>query len=224
VAVDSFRSLLLSSGLLLTLALDAVFPPRDAEKLVREARVEDVLALAAPVRTRLGAIETVSIARFRTPLMRSLVHEAKYRGNEKAQRLLAALLALYIDKEAPGPAVLVPIPLSKTRFRERGFNQCEVIARLALSRGNSDAAQVSLAAEVLARIRDTEHQTALTRAGRRANVAGAFEVPTSKRPSDAAHTYIVFDDVLTTGATLEAAASALREAGATDIRALTLAN
>ena len=104
---------------------------------------------------------------------------------------------------------LVPVPLSKARLRERGFNQSELIARALSSRW-----RIPVWTDALTRERNTETQTRLTPSDRLRNVAGAFDVsnPVSKRLRGA-HLVLV-DDVVTTAATLNACAESLMDAGA----------
>jgi ComF family protein len=109
--------------------------------------------------------------------------------------------------------VLVPIPLGPRRLRERGYNQAEALAR-ALGR----ASGLRVDAAVLRRARETRSQTALAPTARAANVAGAFMAS----PTQGARLVLV-DDVCTTGATLVAAARALRAAGAARVEAVTFA-
>jgi ComF family protein len=213
--------------------LDLLFPPRDGALIVRAAREADARACLEPRVTERCAPRAIALSRFRTPLLRALVHEAKFGNSGRAQELLAALLAEHLARMADGfpeseraegarRIALVPIPLSRKRLRERGFNQCEVIARKALQRIGAPAhVAIDLSPRLLSRIRDTEHQTALTRAGRRANVRGAFRANGALDPE---RTYIVLDDVLTTGATLQEAVDALRASGAVRILPLALAH
>ncbi len=103
---------------------------------------------------------------------------------------------------------LVPIPLAKSRQRERGYNQSELLAQ-ELSR----LWNVPVWNDVVTRERATRTQTELTPGERLSNVAGAFRVRESAAGKlRGAHVMIV-DDVVTTGATLGACASALFEAG-----------
>jgi ComF family protein len=111
------------------------------------------------------------------------------------------------------PDAVVPVALHARRLRERGFSPPAVLAR-AVAR----EACARFEPELLARVRDTASQTALSRAARRRNVADAFRA----RARAPARVWLV-DDVLTTGATLAAAARALRRAGAREIRALAAA-
>lgn len=200
--------------------LDLLFPPRDTEALVRDATIEE---LGRFVRPHVSKDGRVFLMPYRTPLVRALIREAKFKDNERAVTLLALALQEYLESwlleheayEAQS-VVLVPIPLSKERLRERGYNQAERIARRALA----DLPGVTIA-PVLARLRDTLPQTSLSRRKRLENMAHAFR---AIGPVSDAHTYIVFDDVSTTGATLAAATRALSEAGARRCIALSLAH
>lgn len=123
-------------------------------------------------------------------------------------RALAREAVAWRDLDAPDQ--VVPVPLHRRRLRQRGFNPATTLAR-ELARQRS----VSLAATALRRVRDTPSQTGLGRAKRRANVRAAF------RAQGAAPARIwLVDDVVTTGATLEECARALRAAGARHIVAL----
>jgi ComF family protein len=193
--------------------LDLLFPPRDTEALVREASLS---SLGSHAHARTHADGTVSLFPYKARLAQACVLEAKFQGNERAQQLLGSALAEYLQELDAEGAVLVPVPLSRERRAERGYDQCERIARYA-----AELAQVPLDTELLVRVRDTLPQTSLGRRERLRNLHGAFAV---SRPPSPAHTYIVFDDVRTTGSTLAAAVSALKEAGAERVTGLSLAH
>jgi ComF family protein len=112
-----------------------------------------------------------------------------------------------------GQVSLIPIPLGRHRLRERGYNQSEQIAA-ALSRLTGRGVR----RELLSRVRETGTQTALTPEARQANVAGAFRAEGVQGLC-----LVLIDDVFTTGATLCAAAEALRAAGAERVEAVTFA-
>jgi ComF family protein len=105
---------------------------------------------------------------------------------------------------------VVPIPLHVSRLAERGFNQSALIARRVAHR--LDAPLLPLA---LVRTRDTPRQAALDREARIANVAGAFRVRQGERVRGRA--VLLIDDVRTTGATMNACARALMDAGAASV-------
>ncbi len=146
---------------------------------------------------------------------RDIVHHLKYQGYARLAQLAAEIMARGLVR--PDHTCLLPIPLGRKRLRARGYNQAEEIAG-ALSRLWS----CPVDSESLRRMRETKTQTALTPEGRVANVAGAFEA--SPPPSRVRHARIMLiDDVLTTGATLAAAAAALQHSGWRDIGAITFA-
>ncbi len=111
--------------------------------------------------------------------------------------------------------LVLPMPLSRQRLRERGFNQALEIARR-LASGRTDAT-------LLLRVRDTRPQTSLDRADRQANVQGAFAVDPLRADVLRGCDVVLVDDVMTSGASLFAAARILRQAGAARVTALAVA-
>ncbi|HUY05362.1 MAG TPA: hypothetical protein VMV62_01440 [Candidatus Paceibacterota bacterium] len=200
-----------------------LFPPRPDEAILRDVSDDDFLRLMSPRLVPVTRPGTVALFSFSLPPVRSAVHEAKYHGTGRATALLAQALADYLrdTDELARTIVLVPIPLGKARRKERGFNQAEEIARRALRRLGDGAPGFVLETGLLVRTRETVSQVSLPRREREENMRGAFG---AAREADPAHTYIVFDDVLTTGATLQAAVDALRAAGAVHIIPLALAH
>lgn len=142
---------------------------------------------------------------------RETVHHLKY-GGWPGVATAMALAMRGLEPLAPG-AVLVPVPLSRKRMQKRGYNQAAALAT-ALGSVTGLAADV----DVLQRARDTPTQTALTPEARTANVQGAFVAP-----AQVEGTFVLVDDVCTTGATLASAATALKEAGAARVDAVTFA-
>ncbi|MEO0559597.1 MAG: phosphoribosyltransferase family protein [Bacteroidota bacterium] len=130
----------------------------------------------------------------------------KYGGQPSLGHPLGALMAnAWRDQSIDS---VIPVPLSRPRFLERGYNQSD-----ALAEGLSQTLGVPHAPHVLVRSRPTRTQTRLSASERWSNVSGAFSVP---EPGPlAGQRVLLVDDVLTTGATLTAAAHVLAEAGAT---------
>jgi len=132
----------------------------------------------------------------------ALVHALKFRGELALAPFLASLLSE--KSSASGVDCVVPVPLSKARLRERGYNQAVEIARHLGGR---------LEIESCSRERDAPPQAGLDREARRRNVRGAFRC----NRSFAGERVAVVDDVMTTGATLDALARALKDAGAASV-------
>lgn len=130
---------------------------------------------------------------------------------------LAAVMrhAPWVEPALEAADGVVPMPLSPQRLRSRGFNQALELARR-LAPARADAA-------LLLRIRDTAPQSALSRAQRLHNVRHAFAVEPARASALAGKRLVLVDDVMTSGASLHAAALALRQAGAAHVTAVVLA-
>jgi len=146
-----------------------------------------------------------------------LVHTLKYSEGRYLYREIAALIA---QKPEWGPwftgKALVPVPLHPRKLRRRGYNQADLIVR-----GIREVYPHLIVAPFLTRTRMTPSQTFLSREARRKNMRNAFSCTTAPRKGQE---LLLIDDVLTTGATLNAAAQALRRAGRQGISAFTLAH
>ncbi len=140
----------------------------------------------------------------------AVVHALKYHGwpgvaPAMAKRMSALRFPVDVERER---AALVPVPLAASRRRERGYNQSHVLAS-ALARHW----QLPVRDDLVVRSRATESQTRLTPGERHRNVSGAFRADADRASLRGLHLVLV-DDVLTTGATLNACAAALYDGGA----------
>jgi ComF family protein len=151
--------------------------------------------------------------RYAFPLDR-LESRFKFRGDLAVGALLSALWLRAVTRD-PLPEAIVPVPLSRERLRERGFNQA-----LELARPIARALKRPLLPRLLIRTRHTLAQSSLRRKERLRNVQGAFALAPGRKPPP--H-LALFDDVLTTGATLRECAKVLRRAGATTIEVWAIA-
>ena len=148
----------------------------------------------------------------------ALVHALKYDGWHAVARPMARRMArldwpLDVVRER---SALVPVPISSTRRRERGYNQAERLAS-ALSAEWS----IPLWADVLERRRDTRSQVRLTPSERASNVSGAFVAAGFARARLRGAHIVLVDDVITTAATINACAQALADGGARIISCVT---
>ncbi len=171
---------------------------------------------AAPIGPLTGpaGLHILSLWRYEPPLD-AVILALKFRRLDYLGRHLAQELAAAFGGELAAADLVVPVPLHWTRRVARGFDQAERIAAPL-------AARLGLpVARVLRRRRATAAQARLGRAARLANLAGAFRVDHAS--AAAGRRVLLVDDVTTTGATLEAAAYALRAAGAEEVFALTAA-
>jgi len=148
--------------------------------------------------------------------LRKLIHLFKYSGMKPLGKRLADFLCRALpDEEVEGFDAVVPMPLHWRRRWRRGFNQSKILARLVAK--NRCVSML----DAVKRVRATAVQAGLTNSNRRKNVAGAFRV--FNKTQVAGKRILLIDDVMTTGATAAACASALKRAGAASVTLLTLA-
>jgi ComF family protein len=146
--------------------------------------------------------------------LRDVLHAFKYDGRRSLAPPLAAMLRAQAGDLLDAADAVVPVPLHGARRRARGFNQAHDLAR----------ALGPPVLRALRRRRATAAQMSLTARARRANVRGAFALARRLPPGAIGGRVVVLvDDVVTTGATLDACAAVLRQAGAADVRAVTIA-
>lgn len=155
-----------------------------------------------------------SWAAFSGPLRRAL-HTLKYRRNFALGEALAHQMFPFVKSLGWTINCLVPVPLGKARLKERGYNQVALVAAPL-----AGFMRWRYLPQALRRVRETRSQVGLSAAERRLNVQNAFQ---AQAALVAGQTVLVMDDVATTGSTLVACATALLEAGARQVYALTVA-
>jgi ComF family protein len=153
--------------------------------------------------------------------VRAALHELKYAGERRLAQPLGEAVARRWQRVGQGAVVIVPVPVHAERERQRGYDQAALIAEVA-------ARSLGLPwVRALVRTRATVAQFELDRDERSANVSGAFRARSSVRPQAssaiAGRWILLVDDVVTTGATLAACATALEEAGALAVSAIAVA-
>lgn len=148
----------------------------------------------------------------------ALILSFKHGGRTKYLEPFARQMVRAGRRFWPQTDYIVPVPLHPSRLRKRKFNQAALLAQRVAIHTN-----LQFNPDILMRHKATTSQGNKTAKGRRRNVQGAFSIPESKRSVVKDRTFVIIDDVYTTGATLEACARTLRRAGASQIFALTLA-
>jgi ComF family protein len=214
---------------LLRICADVVFPPVCHSCNTRLSRGDSIacpacLAAIAPVDewddayreafARLNEERTVSdfVAAWyfeREGPLRALMHRLKYGGMTSIGLEFGRVLGERIRDAGLGESdIVVPLPLHVSRKRERGFNQCELIAQ-----GVSAVTGCPLRTGLLRRTRFTPSQTPLGHGERRKNVRDAFGLRPQAARDVAGRSILLVDDVVTTGATMRSCAGALHRAG-----------
>ena len=146
-----------------------------------------------------------------------VVQEFKFAQHPGWARSMALLMcsAPWVEPALEAADLLLPMPLSRKRLQERGFNQALLLAR-ALAPNKTRP-------NLLLRVRDTPAQSSLPRAARLTNVRHAFAVDPLHQSDIVGKRLVLIDDVMTSGASLSAAAACLRQSGAAHITALVFA-
>lgn len=145
------------------------------------------------------------------------IAEFKFRGNAGLASPLATLLrsAPWIEAAIEQADIVLPMPLTAARMRERGFNQAHELAKR-LAPDTTDPG-------ILLRTRDAPAQSGLTRAERLRNLHGMFALEPLRVTAVRNRRVVLVDDVMTTGASVFTAAEVLRRGGASHITAIVLA-
>jgi ComF family protein len=164
-------------------------------------------------------VEAATSLFFFTPssAVQKLIHQIKYKGQQQLAVYLGKMMGREI-RASPrfgGLDMVVPLPLFKTREKQRGYNQAALLAR-----GISDTTGIPIAEKAVKRIRESSSQTRKTRAERWQNVDGLFTI--SEDLGKNKHILLV-DDVITTGATLDACASSILRGKGNKVSIITLA-
>lgn len=200
--------------------LSIVFPHTGYARTIRSMSDTELFSMLRV--ENVGGVTT--LFSYKNELVRHMVWLLKYKGDRHATKLFAGALHDYLLEELSDlelfdgkrSVVILPLPLSKRRERERGFNQMKLVAdELHLKSG------LRVEAGVLIKTRHTKPQTELKRKEeRKRNVEGVFAVE-NRETLKGAH-IILIDDVITTGSTMSEAKKTLREAGVKDILCIAL--
>ncbi len=232
VAVATGRAAAVAAGRLLDLALPAICAgcEREGPPLCSECVAALDLRLASPPGVPIGLpgdlpapLVQIEWCTSFTGITRRALHRLKYAGDRRVAEPLGRAVARRWARSGAGGDLMVPVPASRDRVRERGYDQATLIARAA-----GAALGLPVRDDLLERHWITAAQFDLDRAARAGNVAGAFRLrrgarlPAGSGPRGEPWIVLV-DDVLTTGSTLAACATTLLKAGALAVSAVTVA-
>jgi ComF family protein len=196
-----------------TLFLDFLFPPSPEALKLRQLSPEE-LYVSVPRAVSTGFPFITPLFSYKDPLVKELVLSIKSRKDPHA--FACAAHALY--KNLPAKAVLVPIPISRTRRNERGYNQCELLIEEIVKLDAEKKFQKNFA--LLIRAKDRGEQKTKNRKERFGSTTNIFKV----NKIEITDPIVIIDDVCTTGSTLKEARDALLSAGYENVTALTLAH
>lgn len=190
-----------------------VLPPSPDSIVTKDITVESLL----PRKHIFSHYGVTSLFPYEDEIIKALLWQLKYRGDQHASQLFGDVLSDHLTTFKT-PHLIIPVPLSRERFRERGYNQVSLIAE----RSVTTIDNITYIDHALVRIRDTVPQMKLSKEKRLNNVKGAFAAP--KKEHIVNQKIILLDDIVTTGATLREARSALLEAGAGSVTPLAIAH
>ncbi len=175
---------------------------------------------------------------YRHPPIKQAVWLLKYKGKHVLAKNFATLLYGHMSEELADlkimrnfiDPILIPIPIEKSRRRERGFNQaeliCQELVKIDLSAQAGTNQNYILNKDILIKVKDTGHQARIgSRATRLKNIINSFDInPKINTETIKGRNIILIDDVTTTGATLREAKKILKQAGARKVVAFTVAH
>lgn len=222
--------------------VEAIFPVSSTERDLFAVPPHEMSLLLPPAPPYAGLTvplpDVTSLFAYKDPRVTALVWNIKYRRSMRAVRIGGYALYRHMRGQlkpgTPRPVILIPLPITRQRRRERGFNQCELLTDEIIRLDElGEAPGTFLAAEdILVRARHDSRHTLKGRAERLESVRGIFAVNEAglRRSTRTGEQHIhdapviVVDDVITTGSTMKEAVDTLRSAGFRNVRGVSLAH
>lgn len=183
--------------------LDIIFPPRETEIIIRKQPESTWKDFYLP---RKLAANLFVLSRYDEKFIKAVIKENKFHRKQTATGILAFYLEKWLKNQDPETTLIVPIPLSSKREKERGYNQVILVLEAAKQRYPTSP--------LLKRTKETPPQSGLSRKERLHNLDNAFaidEALLNKADFTKINTVILVDDVYTTGTTMRAAEKCLKE-------------
>ncbi len=212
---------------ILALINELFFPTPPEVRKLQEMKVEEYIDTFPKAETDKKNVQ--ALWKYENPLVKTAVWEIKYSKNtiiaKRVGEILYAEIASqfedYMLFENTRKILLIPVPSSRLRYKERGYNQTELICEALM--GFDNVKLFEYKKNILIRTKEVAAQTnTLTRKEREQNPIGSFGI---KKPEEVAkRTVVLIDDVLTTGSTLREAMKMLKNAGAKNVFAFTVAH
>ena len=202
-----------------TFLLDFIFPPSTEEQALAALSPDEFLKRSP--KAPLPSLPYIkSCLAYKDPLVRELIWQIKYKKNQHALKLAGYIVYAGL-KNMPlsSPITLVPIPISKKRRKERGYNQCELLINEVLRLDIDQKLH-----EDFITLTRPKHQDRQTDKNREERIKNAEHIFAAVKPPTNMETLIIIDDVTTTGSTLREARETLLRAGYRDVRCLTIAH
>lgn len=217
--------------------LDALFPLSAAEKEILSLTPNEAVKKLSPAPPFYGlAVElpsAQSVFAYKDKRVSKLVWHIKYKKSPAAIRiggfaLHNALISINSGgaDRRPLSTIIIPIPITSRRRKERGYNQCELLLdEIERLENESELGRFTTRKDILVRVHHDKRQTLKGRADRVKDAEGIFDVNGSVITDQLKNSPIVIiDDVITTGSTLHEAIRTMENAGFTDVRGLSLAH
>ena len=196
------------------------FPYRNTYKVVATLNPQKILISYSP--KRLDKNNLIALSPYRDPYIRACVKELKFHNNRKAAKLLNQLLIKWFETSLIKPEVIIPIPLSRKRYRQRGYNQSSLLA-LELLKHINKKENLTYSDNILKRKKHTEPQTSLDKQARKLNLKNTFILGKNYTQLKNKNV-LILDDVTTTGTTLKEARKEIAKAKPKSITCLAIAN
>ncbi len=204
--------------------LEALFPLSEKEKELFSYSPQEAYVILTRAK-QLDPSSLSSIFAYKDERVEKLIWNIKYKKSELAVKIggYALFKELTLKTKCSGSITLIPIPISKKRYRERGFNQCELLVN-EISRLDTEKI-FTIRKNLLIRTQHTSRQTLKDRHARLESARGIFQVTIdSGRDLLSSNQIIIIDDVITTGSTMTEAIDTLKKAGFPNVRGLSLAH